>query len=65
MSNRRDFLKAGAAVAAGGLVAGGLSAPAEAAEFGTYSRWKASHGGPPDSPEYMGKMLKFSETCGT
>ena len=57
MSNRRDFLKAGAAVAAGGLVAGGLSAPAEAAEFGTYSRWKASHGGPPDSPEYMGKMV--------
>ena len=57
MSNRRDFLKAGAAVAAGGLLTTGLSAPAEASSFGTYSRWKRSHGGPPSSPEYMGKLV--------
>ena len=57
MSNRREFFKAGAAVAAGGILTAGLSAPAEAKSFGTYSRWKRSHGGPPDSPEYLGKLV--------
>ena len=38
-------------------MATGLTAPASASSFGTYSRWKRSHGGPPDSPEYMGKLV--------
>lgn len=58
MNNRRDFLKAGAAAAAGGVLMSGLTTEkAQASSFGTYSRWRASHGGPPDSPEFLGKLV--------
>lgn len=58
MKNRRDFLKAGAILAAGGVVAAGASTQAaEAAEYDSYSRWTPSYGGPPDSPYYLGKLM--------
>lgn len=57
MNNRRDFLKASAIIAAGGLAATGVTAEAaEAATYDQYSRWRPSFGAHPDSSDYLGKL---------
>lgn len=57
-TNRRDFLKTGAAIAAGGLLLSGSESPAEAAVgLDSYSRWEPSYGGPSNSPHYLGKLM--------
>lgn len=57
MSNRRNFLKAGALLAAGGVVGTNVSAPPASASTGSYSRWRPSFGGHPDSEDYLGKLV--------
>jgi FtsP/CotA-like multicopper oxidase with cupredoxin domain len=60
---RRDFLATGSVVGLGALVSSGTSADAKgaprsgAAGFNTFSRYKPSFGGPPESDQYLGKLV--------
>lgn len=56
--HRRDFFRKGAMLAAGGLLAAGVTAePADAEAMTSFSRYRPSHGGSPDSRDYLGKMV--------
>ena len=58
-NTRRDFLLMGGAAAAGvaGPAAARAADPAPADKFTSYSRWKPTFGGPPDSDHYLGKLV--------
>jgi FtsP/CotA-like multicopper oxidase with cupredoxin domain len=66
-NSRRDFLMLGGAVAAAsaaGVTPVRADQVGPAGDFTSFSRWKASHGGPPDSPHYLGKLLPGLRAAG-
>ena len=61
--SRRDFLIAGAALTAAAS-AKATPAPEPAGDFTTFSRYKPSYGGPPDSDSYLGKLMPGLRAAG-
>ena len=56
-SDRRNFLKAGASLAAFGLAAASATANAEATPGSAFSRYAPSRGSSPDADDYLGKLV--------